>query len=74
MSKRKAKRQCPIDAAGISHIDYKDTELLRKYLSRYNKIIPRYYTGVSVKNQKKLSSAIKKARQMALLPYTVRTD
>lgn len=74
MSKRMAKRQCPIDAANITHIDYKDTELLRKYLSRYNKIIPRYYTGVSVKNQKKLASAIKKARQMALLPYTVRTD
>ena len=71
MSKKKAKKSCPIDTAGIAHIDYKDVELLRKYLSRYNKIIPRYYTGVSVKNQKKLSSAIKKARQMALLPYTV---
>lgn len=74
MSKKKAKKECPIDAAGITHIDYKDTELLRKYLSRYNKIVPRYYTGVSVKNQKKLSSAIKKARQMALLPYTVRPE
>lgn len=74
MVKRKAKRQCPIDAAGIQYIDYKDTEFLGKYLSRYNKIIPRYYTGVSVKNQKKLSSAIKKARQMALLPYTVQAD
>lgn len=74
MTKKKAKRQCPIDAAGIQYIDYKDTELLGKYLSRYNKIIPRYYTGVSVKNQKKLAQAIKRARQMALLPYTVNAE
>lgn len=71
MSKKRAKKVCPIDAAGITVIDYKDTDFLRKYLSRYNKIVPRYYTGVTLKNQSKLSRAIKKARQMALLPYVV---
>ena len=71
MSSKKSSKKCPIAAAGITHIDYKDVALLKKYLSRYNKIVPRYYTGVSLKNQRKLSLAIKKARIMALLPFTV---
>lgn len=65
------KKQCPIDAAGIKNIDYKDTELLKKYLTKFNKITPRYYTGVSLKNQKKLAQAIKRARYMALIPYVL---
>ncbi len=68
---KKAKKQCPIDEAGIKHIDYKDTELLRKYLTKFNRIIPRYYSGVSLSNQKKLAAAIKRARYMALLPYVL---
>ena len=67
----KKKKTCPIDEAGIKHIDYKDTELLRKYLTKFNKIVPRYYSGVSLKNQKKLAVAIKRARYMALLPYVL---
>lgn len=55
-------------------IDYKDVELLSKYLTKFGKITPRYYTWVSLKNQKKLARAIKRARTMALLPYIKRYD
>ncbi len=67
----KAKKQCPIDAAGITHIDYKDTTFLKQYLTKFNRIIPRYYSGVSLANQKKLATAIKRARYMALIPYVL---
>jgi len=67
----KAKKQCPIDAEGITHIDYKDIVLLKKYLTKFNRIVPRYYSGVSLSNQKKLAAAIKRARYMALLPYVL---
>lgn len=62
---------CPLE--GIN-IDYKDVELLKKYTTKFGKITPRYYTGVSLKNQKKLSRAIKRARIMALLPFVNRFD
>ncbi len=65
------KKQCPIDAEGITEIDYKDTVFLKKYLTKFNRIIPRYYSGVSLSNQKKLAQAIKRARYMALLPYVL---
>ncbi|MFA5793109.1 MAG: 30S ribosomal protein S18 [Candidatus Gracilibacteria bacterium] len=52
------------------YIDYKDLETLRGYLSVFGRIVPRYYTGVSLKQQKQLSRGIKQAREMALLPYT----
>jgi len=71
MSKKKLKAVCPFKEAGVTHIDYKDVDTLKKYLSRYGRITPRYYTGVSLKFQKMLASAIKKARVMALLPYTL---
>ncbi|MEI6712084.1 MAG: 30S ribosomal protein S18 [bacterium] len=71
MSKKKLKTVCPFKTAGVTHIDYKDVETLKKYISRYGRITPRYYTGVSLKFQKMLASAIKKARVMALLPYTL---
>ena len=51
-------------------IDYKDLATLRAYLSVFGRIVSRYYTGVSLKQQKKLSQAIKRAREMALIPYT----
>ncbi len=67
----KVKKQCPIDAEGITQIDYKDIVLLKKYLTKFNRIIPRYYSGVSLSNQKQLAAAIKRARYMALLPYVL---
>jgi small subunit ribosomal protein S18 len=66
-----SKKKCPIEATGIKYIDYKDVEFLKKYITKFNKIVPRYYSGVSLKNQKKLAVAIKRARYMALLPYVL---
>ena len=65
------KKVCPIDEAGVTHIDYKDTVFLKKYLTKFNRIIPRYYSGTSLRNQKKLAAAVKRARYMALLPYVL---
>ena len=67
MTPSNKKKVCPIDEAGIKQIDYKDTE----FLTKFNKIIPRYYSGTTLKNQKKLATAIKRARYMALLPYVL---
>ena len=53
----------------IEYIDYKDIELLKKFISPNGKITPRRVTGTSAKYQRMLSTAIKRARQMALLPY-----
>ena len=70
MAKNKYNKHCPFKIEGTTYIDYKDVRIIRRYLSQYGKIVPRYYTGVSLKYQKSLSKAIKRARQMALLPYT----
>lgn len=64
-----SKAPCPIDALGIKQIDYKDTTFLSNYITKFNKIVPRYYSHVSLKNQRKLAQAIKRARYMALMPY-----
>ncbi len=65
------KKVCPLE--GIS-IDYKNVELLKKYITKFGKIVPRYYSGVSLKNQKKLAQAIKRARIVALLPFVKNYD
>lgn len=67
------KKQNPLLAAGVSYIDYKDTALLRKFISDRGKIRARRVTGVSVQEQRKIATAIKNAREMALLPYTSTT-
>ena len=56
------------------NIDYKNVDLLKKYITKFGKITPRYYSWVSLKNQKKLANAIKKARMMALLPFVKKFD
>ncbi len=56
----------------LQHIDYKDTETLKKFLNPHGKIMPRRRTGLSAANQRELAQAIKRARFMALLPYIVR--
>lgn len=71
MANKKAKTVCPVEAMGVSHIDYKDTVLLKQFLTKFNRIIPRQYSGTTLKNQKKIATAIKRARYMALLPYVV---
>ncbi|WP_419999997.1 30S ribosomal protein S18 [Streptomyces boninensis] len=62
-------KQNPLKAAGITYIDYKDTALLRKFISDRGKIRSRRVTGVTVQQQRDLARAIKNAREMALLPY-----
>ncbi|EAO52773.1 SSU ribosomal protein S18P [Bacillus thuringiensis serovar israelensis ATCC 35646] len=60
---------CFFTANGITRIDYKDVDLLKRFVSERGKILPRRVTGTSAKYQRKLTVAIKRARQMALLPY-----
>lgn len=63
------KKQCPFTAAGMKHIDYKDVETLKQFITERGKIIPRRITGVSAQYQKLLTKAVKRARHMALLPF-----
>ncbi len=63
------KKYCRFKKAGIKYIDYKDPDFLTRFLNEQGKIKPRRYTGNSLKFQRKVSTAIKKARQLALLPY-----
>lgn len=66
----KRRKVCYFTVNKITYIDYKDTELLKKFISERGKILPRRVTGTSAKYQRMLTVAIKRARQMALLPYT----
>ena len=63
------KKVCYFTKNHIEYIDYKDVELLKRFVSSNGKIIPRRVTGTSAKYQRQLAVAIKRARQMALLPY-----
>ena len=63
-------KQCPFCKGKISHIDYKNLKILNNFVTRFNKILPRYYSGVCLKHQKLLANAIKKARIMCLIPFT----
>ncbi|MBQ3688506.1 MAG: 30S ribosomal protein S18 [Bacteroidales bacterium] len=65
----KKKKYCRFKKNGIKYIDYKDPEFLKKFLNEQGKILPRRLTGTSLKFQRKLSVAIKRARHLALLPY-----
>jgi small subunit ribosomal protein S18 len=68
---RKPKKKAnPLKAAKIGYIDYKDTALLRKFISDRGKIRARRVTGVTVQQQREIARAVKNAREMALLPYT----
>jgi len=63
------KKYCRFKKLGIKYIDYKDAEFLKKFLNEQGKMLPRRLSGNSLKYQRKVATAIKKARQMALLPY-----
>ncbi|MFI8192869.1 30S ribosomal protein S18 [Streptomyces sp. NPDC085946] len=65
-------RPNPLDQAGITYVDYKDTDLLRRFLSDRGKIRSRRVTRVTSQQQRQLARAIKNAREMALLPYAGR--
>ena len=70
MDNRKKKKRCYFLANDIKTIDYKDVDLLRKFVSDNGKILPSRLTGTSRKYQKMLTKSVKMARQAALLPYS----
>jgi small subunit ribosomal protein S18 len=63
------KKYCRFKKMGIKYIDYKDPDFLGRFLNEQGKILPRRLTGNSLKYQRKVGTAIKKARHLALLPY-----
>jgi len=65
----KKRKSCPFTASGIKHIDYKDLDTLRQFISERGKILPRRITGVSAYHQRQLAKAVKRARHMALLAF-----
>ena len=67
---RKRKKVCIFCADKVEFIDYKDTVKLRKFISERGKILPRRMSGTCAKHQRQLSVAIKRARTVALMPYT----
>ena len=63
------KKYCRFKKSGIKYIDYKDPDFLLKFINEQGKILPRRITGTSLKFQRKVAQAVKKARHLALLPY-----
>ena len=64
------KRYCRFTVEGIEQIDYKDLDMLKEYITETGKIVPSRITGTSAKYQRQLSNAVKRARYLALLPYS----
>jgi len=64
------KKFCRFTADGVSEIDYKDLNTLKNYVTESGKIVPSRITGTKAKYQRQLSTAIKRARYLALLPYS----
>ena len=69
IDKRRKEKYCRFKKMVIKYIDYKDPEFLMRFLNDQGKILPRRITGTSLKYQRRLSTAIKRCRQLALLPY-----
>ena len=65
----KRKKYCRFKKSGIKYIDYKDPEFLKKFLNEQGKILPRRITGTSLKYQRRVAQAVKRARHLALLPF-----
>lgn len=65
----KKKKYCRFKKSGIKYIDYKDPDFLLKFINEQGKLLPRRLTGTSVKYQRKVARAVKRARHIALLPY-----
>jgi small subunit ribosomal protein S18 len=66
---QKQKKYCRFQKSGIKYIDYKDPDFLLSFVNEQGKILPRRITGNSLKYQRKVSTAIKRARHLALMPY-----
>lgn len=69
MNNRKRKKVCIFCEDKVAYIDYKDSAKLRKFISERGKILPRRISGTCAVHQRELTTAIKRARQVALLPY-----
>lgn len=65
-------KQCYFTQNNIKHIDYKDVEILKKFLNPHGRILSRRKTGVTSKNQRALATAVKRSRIMGLLPFVAR--
>ena len=65
----KKKKFCRFRKSRIKYVDFKDPEFLKKFLNEQGKILPRRVTGTSLKFQRKVATAVKRARHLALLPY-----
>ena len=72
MHKAPIDKNCYFCMNGLKEIDYKEIRVLQKFLSSYAKILPRKKTGICSKHQRKLAMAVKRARFMALIPFTTR--
>ena len=64
------KKYCRFKKFGIKHIDYKDPDFLLQFVNEQGKILPRRLTGTSLKYQRKVAAAVKRARHLAMLPFT----
>ena len=62
-------RKSPLNGSGVAEIDYKDVELLKQFTTERGKILPRRITGISAKQQRHITKAIKRARCIALMPF-----
>lgn len=67
---RRKRKTCPFKEAGVERIDYKDVDLLKQYITEGGKIVPSRISGVSAPYQRMLRTAIRRARNLALLSYT----
>ncbi|MBU0656631.1 MAG: 30S ribosomal protein S18 [Gammaproteobacteria bacterium] len=64
------KKYCRFTAEGITEVDYKDLDILKSFITETGKIVPSRITGTKAKYQRQLATAIKRARYLALLPYS----
>ncbi|MCC6815309.1 MAG: 30S ribosomal protein S18 [Saprospiraceae bacterium] len=66
---KKAQKYCRFKKFGLRHIDYKDPDFLIQFINQQGKLLPRRLTGNSLKFQRRVSTAVKRARHLAILPY-----
>jgi small subunit ribosomal protein S18 len=69
---QRRRKTCPFEGEGAPKIDYKDVKLMQRYISERGKIVPSRITAVSMKKQRELAKAIKRARFLALIPYVIK--
>ena len=68
-SDKRVKKFCRFKKYGIRYIDYKDVEFLKKFLNEQGKLLPRRLSGNSLKYQRRVSTAVKRARHLGILPF-----